>query len=218
MVAKPVSSADSEASMAEDGVTIILPEPKYDGDATLAEALLKRRSVREYSGQVLTLQELSQLLWAAQGITDARGFRAAPSAGATYPLEVYAVVGDVEGVARGIYRYKPQEHRLLKVASGEWREALARAALDQQWVTQGAVNIVITAIYERTTGHYGKRGVRYVDMEAGHAAQNVCLQAVALKLGTVVVGAFEDRQVAGVLELPDNEIPLYIMPVGRTTD
>lgn len=218
MVAKPVSSADSEASMAEDGVTIILPEPKYDGDATLAEALLKRRSVREYSGQVLTLQELSQLLWAAQGITDARGFRAAPSAGATYPLEVYAVVGDVKGVARGIYRYKPQEHRLLKVASGEWREALARAALDQQWVIQGAVNIVITAIYERTTGHYGKRGVRYVDMEAGHAAQNVCLQAVALKLGTVVVGAFDDRQVAGVLELPDNEIPLYIMPVGRTTD
>ncbi|MFC1875054.1 SagB/ThcOx family dehydrogenase [Chloroflexota bacterium] len=217
-MAKPGSSADSEASMAEDGVTIILPEPKYDGGATFAEVLLGRRSVRHYIGEVLTLQELSQLLWAAQGITDARGFRTAPSAGATYPLEVYAVVGDVKGAAEGIYRYKSQEHRLLKVASGEWREALARAALDQQWVTQGAVNIIITAIYERTTGHYGKRGIRYVDMEAGHAAQNVCLQAVALKLGTVVVGAFDDRQVAGILELTDNEIPLYIMPVGRTTD
>ncbi|MFC2026802.1 SagB/ThcOx family dehydrogenase [Chloroflexota bacterium] len=217
-MAKPGSSADSEASMAEDGVTIILPEPKYDGGATFAEVLLGRRSVRHYIGEVLTLQELSQLLWAAQGITDARGFRTAPSAGATYPLEVYAVVGDVKGAAEGIYRYKSQEHRLLKVASGKWREALARAALDQQWVTQGAVNIIITAIYERTTGHYGKRGIRYVNMEAGHAAQNVCLQAVALKLGTVVVGAFDDRQVAGILELTDNEIPLYIMPVGRTTD
>jgi SagB-type dehydrogenase family enzyme len=212
------SSDDSETLMTENGVTVILPEPKYDGDAPVEEALLKRRSVREYSGQALTLQELAQLLWAAQGITDARGFRTAPSAGATYPLEVYAVVGDVKGVAEGIYRYRPQEHRLLKVASGEWREALARAALDQQWVTQGAVNIVITAIYERTTGHYGKRGIRYVDMEAGHAAQNVYLQAVALNLGTVTIGAFHDDQVAGILELTDDEIPLYIMPVGRTTD
>jgi len=212
------SSADSETLVIKNGITIILPEPKYDGDALVGEALLKRRSVREYSGQALTLQELAQLLWAAQGITDARGYRTAPSAGATYPLEVYAVVGDVKGVAEGIYRYKLQEHRLLKVVSGEQREALARAALDQEWVARGAVNIVITAIYERTTGHYGQRGVRYVDMEAGHAAQNVYLQAVALDLGTVVIGAFYDDQVTEVMELPDNEIPLYIMPVGRITN
>jgi len=212
------SPVDSETLMTENGVTIILPEPKYDGDVPVEEALLERRSIREYSDQALTLQELAQLLWAAQGITDARGYRTAPSAGATYPLEVYSVVGDLKGVAEGIYRYKLQEHRLLKVVSGEQREALARAALDQEWVARGAVNIVITAIYERTTGHYGQRGVRYVDMEAGHAAQNVYLQAVALDLGTVVIGAFYDDQVTEVMELPDNEIPLYIMPVGRITN
>ena len=218
MVAKPVSSADSEASMDEDGVTIVLPEPKYDGDVSVAEAILKRRSIRHYTGEALALQELSQLLWAAQGIIAPGGKRAVPSAGATYPLEIYAVVGDVKGVTEGIYHYKLEEHRLVKVVSGEQREALARAALDQRFIARAPLSIVITAIYERTTGHYGERGVRYVDMEAGHAAQNVCLQAVALKLGTVVVGAFDDSRVAGILELPDNEIPLYIIPIGRIAD
>jgi len=198
----------------EMGRTIPLPRPRFKGHVSLEEAISKRRSTREFSERNIMKDHLSQLLWACQGIT--HGYhRAVPSAGATYPLEVYSIVGDVKGVAEGIYRYQPQEHRLIKVVSGERREALARAALDQQWVAQGAVNIVITAIYERTTGHYGERGVRYVDMEAGHAAQNVYLQAVALNLGTVVIGAFYDNQVAEILELTDNEIPLYIMPVGR---
>ncbi len=209
------NSADRELSMTDDGITIALPEPRYDSNVSVEESILQRRSVRDYSDEALTLPELAQLLWAAQGITDPAGLRAAPSAGATYPLEIYAVVGNVEGIAKGIYRYEPHQHKLMKVVDGEQREALAQAALNQQFIAQAPVNLVITAIYERTTQRYGERGIRYVHMEAGHAAQNVYLQSVTLNLGTVVVGAFNDKQVATVLALPGNEIPLYIIPVGR---
>ena len=204
--------------MTDDSITITLPQPRYDSDISVEEAILQRRSIRDYIDEALTLPELAQLLWAAQGITDSSGKRAAPSAGATYPLEIYVVIGNVEGVASGVYQYKPHQHELIKVLEGEQRAALARAALDQQFIAQAPVNLVITAIYERTTGRYGERGIRYVHMEAGHAAQNVYLQAAALKLGTVVVGAFQDSQVANILKLPENEVPLYIMPVGRTAD
>jgi SagB-type dehydrogenase family enzyme len=201
--------------VAGNGITIALPEPRYDSHVPVEEALLKRRSIRDYAGGALTLEELAQLLWAAQGITDPTGSRTAPSAGATYPLEVYAVVGDVDGIAGGIYRYEPETHQLLKVVVGDKRKALAKAALDEHFIAQAPASLVITAIYDRTTGHYGLRGVRYVDTEAGHAAQNVHLQAVALNLGTAVVGAFNDSQVAEILRLSDNEVPLYIMPMGR---
>lgn len=210
----PVNST----SPLEDGMRITLPEPKYDSDISVEEAILNRRSIRGYDSQALTLQDVSQLLWAAQGITNSYGNRAAPSAGATYPLEIYIVAGDVEGVAIGIYKYEPQQNELIKVLDGEYRKALADAALNQQFITEAPLNIVITAIYERTTNRYGDRGIRYVHMEAGHAAQNVYLQAVALNLGTVVVGAFNDKQVANIMALPDNEVPLYIMPVGNIAD
>ena len=206
---------DTEPPSVEDSVRIILPKPRYDSDVSVEESMLKRRSVRSYTDEALTLQEVSQLLWAAQGTTDPSGKRTSPSAGALYPLEVYVVVGNVENVAKGVYKYKPHQHELVKVLEGEQRKALAKAALDQQSVAQGAIDIVITAIYERTTSKYGDRGIRYVHMEAGHAAQNVYLQAVALGLGTVSIGAFYDDQVKEVLNLPENEEPLYIMPVGR---
>ena len=212
------SPADNGTSPLEDGMRITLPEPKYNSEISVEEAILNRRSIRDYTSQSLTLQDISQLLWAAQGITNPSSFRAAPSAGATYPLEIYLVVGDVEGVAGGIYRYKPHQHELVKVLDGEHREALAGAALNQQFIAEAPLNIVITAIYERTTNRYGERGIRYIHMEAGHAAENVYLQAVALKLGTVVVGAFNDDRVANILALPDNKVPLYIMPVGRIAD
>lgn len=208
---------DTGPSPTEDIIRIILPEPRYDSGISVEEALLKRRSIRDYTGEALTLQEVSQLLWAAQGITDPSGKRAAPSAGALYPLEIYVVIGSVENVAKGVYKYKPHEHELLKVLEGDKRKALAKAALEQQCIAQGAIDIVITAIYDRTTTKYGNRGIRYVHMEAGHAAENVYLQAVALNLGTVVIGAFYDNQVKEVLDLPKNEEPLYIMPVGKIT-
>jgi len=192
-----------------------LPEPRHDSGVSIEETLLKRGSVRDYAGEPLTLGEVSQLLWAAQGTADAEGFRTAPSAGATYPLETYVVVGDVGNLTEGVYRYISAGHKLVKILEGDRRSQLAGAALWASSVKKGAVSIVFTVIYERTTQQYGDRGIRYVHMEAGHAAQNVYLQAVALGLGTVVIGAFRDDQVSEILKLSKNEQPLYIMPVGR---
>ena len=211
-----VPGEESRPSRMSNETEIDLPEPRYDSGVSLEETLLKRRSVRDYTGEALTLQEVSQLLWSAQGTTDPRGYRTAPSAGATYPLETYLVVGDVENLTEGVYHYQSAEHRLVRVLDGDLRAQLAGAALGQGWVRNGAVNIIFTAIYERTTRRYGDRGIRYVHMEVGHAAQNVFLQAVALGLGTVVIGAFHDDQVSQILKLPKNEHPLYIMPVGRS--
>jgi SagB-type dehydrogenase family enzyme len=199
----------------EQAEVINLPEPRYDSDVSIEQSLLNRRSTRSYTGEPLTLQEVSQLLWAAQGFTDPRGFRTAPSAGALYPLELYLVAGDVEGLTAGVYRYRPGIHQLVKTMEGDKRAELASAALGQSWVEEGAISIVFTAIYEVTTVKYGERGIRYVHMEAGHAAQNLCLQATALGLGIVTVGAFNDEQLAELLNLPGDRQPLYVIPVGR---
>jgi SagB-type dehydrogenase family enzyme len=207
--------ATTPAPSQEQAEVIKLPEPQYDSDVSLEQSLLERRSVRDYSGQPLTLPEISQLMWAAQGLTDPRGFRTAPSAGGLYPLELHIVVGDVEDLAAGVYRYQPDGHQLVKTADGDKRAELAEAALEQEWVEEGAVDFVFTAVYERTTGKYGQRGIRYVHMEAGHAAQNLCLQATALGLGAVTIGAFYDKEVSQLLNLPADEEPLYVIPVGR---
>lgn len=194
---------------------IALPTPRYDSATSVEQALLKRRSVREYADAPLTLAELGQLLWAAQGVTDLAGFRTAPSAGALYPMEAYAVVGNVSGLAAGIYRYRPGEHALERTATGNRLAELSKAALGQAAVRDAAVVLVLAAVYERTTKKYGERGVRYVHMEAGHVSQNVYLQAVSLGLGTVTIGAFYDAEVKRVVGLADNEQPLYLMPIGR---
>lgn len=195
---------------------IALPAPRSDSDTSVEEALLRRRSHRSFARSPLSLQEVAQLLWAAQGITDkAQGFRTAPSAGALYPLEVYLVVGEVEGLFPGVYRYLPEEHALVMTLNEDRREELYKVSLFQGWIRAAPVVLVFTAVYERTTRKYGERGIRYVYMEAGHAAQNVYLQAEALNLGTVVVGAFQDDGVKNALLLPKNEHPLYLMPVGR---
>jgi SagB-type dehydrogenase family enzyme len=196
------------------GTKIRLPQPRHKSDVSIEETLLKRRSIRDCAAVPFTLQEVSQLLWAAQGVTHPRGFRTSPSAGATYPLETYLVVGEAEGLTSGIYRYNPAGHSLLKVIEGDLRAGLA-AALGERCVKESAISIIFTAIYERTTQRYGERGIRYVHIEVGHAAQNVCLQAVALELETVVVGAFDDQQIKNIMNLSKEEKPLYILPVGR---
>jgi SagB-type dehydrogenase family enzyme len=198
-----------------EGVVVTLPTPVFDSATSVEEALSQRRSVRDYSGEALTVAEVAQLLWSAQGITSPEGLRAAPSAGALYPLEVYVVVGDVEELERAVYRYRPDSHDMVMVLEGDRRGTLCEAALGQEWVREAAVNIVFTGIMERTTGKYAERGVRYVYMEAGHAAQNLCLQGVALDLGMVTVGAFEESKVRRALGLPDEEVPVYIIPTGR---
>lgn len=192
-----------------------LPAPRPDGAVSVEAALQGRRSVREFSGRPLSLEEVSQLLWAAQGITHPEGLRAAPSAGALYPLEVYLVAGDVTGLPAGVYRYGPRGHELHKVADGDRRSALARAALEQDCVRDGAAVLVLAGVYERTLRKYGERGVRYVHMEVGHAAQNVYLQAETLGLGTVMVAAFHDEEVRRIAELRKEERPLALMPVGK---
>ncbi|WP_455280129.1 SagB/ThcOx family dehydrogenase [[Eubacterium] cellulosolvens] len=194
---------------------ISLPQPSYESNFSIEEALLKRRSTREYSVGLLTLDEISQILWAAQGITHEERLRTAPSAGGLYPLELYVVVGDVEGLETGIYHYVPMENNLLKTVEGDKRSDIADAALNQDWIEKAAINIIITAVYERTTEKYGERGIRYVHMEVGHTAQNICLQATALNLGVVTVGAFNDDKVVQLLYLKQDEKPLYIIPIGR---
>jgi SagB-type dehydrogenase family enzyme len=194
---------------------IRLPQPRFEGTISVEQALLSRRSVRTYSRDPLTVDDLTQLLWAAQGVTHPQGYRTAPSAGALYPLELYTVVGHVVGLPAGIYRFRCLEHSLEIQCAGDRRPDLCRAALNQRCVERSPVTFLFSAVYPRMTGKYGRRGVRYVDMEAGHAAQNLSLQAVALDLKTVVVGAFRDEDVRMVAGLPQDEEPLYLVPVGR---
>ena len=196
--------------------TIPLPTPSLSGSLSLEEALAGRRSVREYAGTSLTIEQLSQLLWSAQGITERRyGLRSAPSAGALYPLEVYVAAENVDDLPTGVYRYVPQQHGLQVVVDRSVREQLFRDALSQSAVADAPATLVIAAVFARTTPKYGERGRRYVYMEVGHAAQNLYLQATALGLGTVVIGAFDDDSVKRTLGMRSDEEPLCLMPVGR---
>ncbi len=195
--------------------SISLPEIVISDDSSVPAILQQRRSVREYQDVSLSLHEIGQLLWAAQGITHPKGLRTAPSAGALYPLELYVAVGRVEGLTEGIYHYNPNKHQLKMIAFGDQREALARAALGQSWIADAAAVVAFTAVYERTTRKYGRRSKRYVHIEVGHAAQNLFLQAEELGLGTVDVGAFNDNDVAKLLQIPADTEPVILMPVGK---
>lgn len=213
LVTRPRST--QPARVAYQGATITLPTPLYDGEVSVEQALLERRSIRNYAGEPLALAEVSQLLWAAQGITNDRGGRTTPSAGALYPLEIYLLAGEVTDLPAGIYHFIPDEHALNLIVEGDGRQTLYESALSQSPVKDAAVVIVITAIYERTTVKYGERGIQYVHMEVGTVAQNIYLQAGSLDLGTVFIGAFHDDQVRNILHLAEDEVPLGIMPVGR---
>jgi SagB-type dehydrogenase family enzyme len=209
------SDNDTKTTMTQN-TTIALPSITTKSDISIEESLRLRRSVREYADRPLTLDEVGQILWAAQGITEpARGLRTAPSAGATYPLEVYLFAASVNDLEPGVYRYIPNDHALGRVFDGDKREALSAASLRQESITAAPAVLVLTGVLERTARRYGDRALRYLSMEAGHAAQNVYLQAVTLEIGTVVIGAFHDDRVAGVLELGEGEYPLYIMPFGK---
>ncbi|MGM0628290.1 MAG: SagB/ThcOx family dehydrogenase [Candidatus Fermentibacterota bacterium] len=191
-----------------------LPEPDREGGTSIEEALEARRSVRRYSDRPLTLAEVGQLLWAAQGITSQRDFRTAPSAGALFPFTVYLVAGEVEGLEAGAYRYLPEEHGLEPVASGDRRADLQRACLDQGCVGSAPASLVLVAEPSVTTSVYSGRGMIYVHMEAGHISQNVYLQCESLGLGTVAVGALDPAGLRDVLGLSEELVPLYVMPLG----
>jgi SagB-type dehydrogenase family enzyme len=202
--------AGPSAAPSGPGITTALPPPSLDGEASLEETLSRRRSVREFSNRPLTTAELGQLLWAAQGRTNERGFRTAPSAGALYPLEIYVAT------AEGVFHYDPQHHRLLVSSLDDARPRIYDAALKQEPLRQAPALFIVTALYERTAQKYGaERSPRYVHLEAGHAAQNLLLQAVALDLGAVPIGAFYDQQILQVLGLSADYTPLYLIPVGH---
>lgn len=209
----PIKKEPNQTRIMDEQIS--LPPPETSSETSIEEALQNRRSIRSYTEEEMTLEEVSQLVWAAQGITDPDGKRSAPSAGGTYPLEVYVTIERVNGLTPGIYSYNPSEHTLSILLEGEYHNSFSNAALGQRSVEQAAANIILTAIYERTAGRYGDIAERYVHMEAGHAAQNVYLQCESLNLGTVVIGAFDEAQVSKLLQLPENETPLYIIPIGK---
>jgi len=217
--AEPADASTSSASTPTPhsdppGETQPLPSPNLTGTVSLEETLAARRSVRSYSSKTLTWQEIGQLLWAAQGVTLERGpsqlgLRSAPSAGALYPLEAYVVTGE------GLYRYLPADHAVRHTPKLGLRQDLWEPGLKQDWVREAPAVFVLAAVVQRTAARYGARAARYVHMEAGHAAENLLLQAVALGLGGVVIGAFYDDQIARVLDLPEQQEPLYLIPVGH---
>jgi len=206
-------------------LTYVLPQPEIRGVISVEQALSSRRSRRSFSADAVPAEDLSQILWAAYGITEpfvgdlhaSGGFRTAPSAGGLYPLELYLLAGNLEGIDPGVYRYVPTDHRVVRVIGRDVKTELSSAALDQEMIAEAPACLLYTAVYSRNTRRYGKRGSeRYVCMDLGHSAQNVYLQAEALQLGTCAVGAFNDRAVRAVMQLQKNEVPLYIMPIGKT--
>jgi SagB-type dehydrogenase family enzyme len=193
-----------------------LPAPNTKGGIPLTEALQARRTVRHFAARPLELAQISQLLWEADGLSDPRGLRTSPSAGATYPLDLYLVVGErgAANLPAGIYHYEVRAHALSPGTRGDLRALVAGACLHQTWVIEAPVMVVITGEYRRCSARYGQRGIRYTHMEAGNVSQNLFLAAESLGLGAGIVGAFDDQALAEVLKLPPAHEALLVMPVG----
>lgn len=209
---------------------IQLPNPRYESETSVEKALNMRRSIRTYAEEPLSISDISQILWAAQGITKKTeklptkwntkyewqgGYRTAPSAGALYPIELYLIVGNAKGLSKGVYKYIPKNHSLKKVFDGDKRTEIYDAALQQSSIKEGAALIVMAGVYERTSFKYGERAERYVHIEVGHIGENIYLQGITLGIGTVMMGAFKDEELKKVLDLPEDEYPLAIMPLGK---
>jgi SagB-type dehydrogenase family enzyme len=192
-----------------------LPRPGLDGQVSVEKAMKSRRSIRSFSLRQLTIEQMSQILWSAQGITEEGGYkRSAASAGALYPIEVYAIAGSssIKGLNAGIYHYEPGSHSLVFTTEGDHRDEIAQACLSQLWVAKAPLVVAVCADFQRITLKYGRRGERYVAMESGGVSQNIFLQAQAMGLAAGIVGAFEDADVQRILKTPF--APLLIMPVG----
>ena len=193
---------------------IKLPKPDLNGEISIEESLLHRKSVRSFLNELLNLSQVSQVLWASDGLKRDNK-RTAPSAGATYPLFIYLVCGLIENLSQGIYKYDIFEHSLNLKKGGDVRSELSAASLSQSSLNKAPAIIAVSADFQKTTGQYGERGIRYVYQETGHVAQNVALQAAAIGLGTVMVGAYDDNAVKIALNMPDQEQVLYLIPLGK---
>jgi SagB-type dehydrogenase family enzyme len=209
-IVAPKKQAGQEAVMK-------LPPPSRHGTVSIEQAIKQRRTIRSFTSRALSLNQLSQLLWSASGITEVNGYkRAAPSAGALYPMDLYVVVGQdcVPPMEAGVYHYRPGEHQLFEVLKGDMRSSVARASLSQMWMSDAPLTMVITAEYQRATVKYGQRGIKYALIEAGHMGQNIFLQAQSLDLEAGIVGAFHDAELVEVMNLPPAHEPILLMPVG----
>ncbi|GAB4275193.1 MAG: SagB/ThcOx family dehydrogenase [Candidatus Rifleibacteriota bacterium] len=208
--------ANERIMVSYSGPPIMLAEPAYSGIMTLEQALKKRRSVRQYASTPLELAEVGQILWATQGVSSEKGgYRTAPSAGALYPLETYLVAGEVRGLQPGIYHYDMNKHCLFPMKSGDFRSGLSNTVLGQKPPLNAPASVVLAGVFERTRIKYGYFGDRYVYMEAGHAGQNLCLQAVGLGLSALTIGSIEQEKLQALLGLPVNQTPLYVLPFGH---
>jgi SagB-type dehydrogenase family enzyme len=216
------ASGDELSSDSESPLAYVLSSPKTDGDVSVERVLAHRRSRRDFQNKAISEGQLSQILWAAYGVTSPRsaasnsrdGLRTAPSAGALYPLNIYAIIGNVEGIEPGVYKYISDEHKIVRTMAGDARKKLSEAALSQRMLAEAPMTVFYSAVFDRTTKRYGDRGINYVYMEPGHSAQNVYLQSEASGLGTCAIGAFSDNKISELLKLMPNENPLYLMPVG----
>ncbi|MFO8112991.1 MAG: SagB/ThcOx family dehydrogenase [Desulfosalsimonadaceae bacterium] len=217
LVAGSIWTTEKGSAMRQetDSGIVELPEPVKESAVSVEEALSSRRSTRSFSEKPLTLQDVAQMLWAAQGITDKSGFRTAPSAGALYPLEIYVASGNVEKLPPGLYHYRAESHDLEIIIGGDHRSSLWEAALQQSAVKRAPAVFLFTGVFPRTMNKYGKRGMQYVLIEAGHAAQNLLLQAEAMGLGHVPIGAFDDEVMRKILKIDKHTHPVYMIPVGH---
>ncbi|MDM8544059.1 SagB/ThcOx family dehydrogenase [Desulfococcaceae bacterium HSG9] len=214
---RPQRQALAQSNKQCKGAVMKLPPVTMEGMISVEQAIKQRRTVRSYKPKMLHLEQLTKLLWSAQGVTDESRFkRAVPSAGALYPMDIYTVAGQdsVEQINAGVYHYESKKHLLTQVTAQDLRDEVAKAALFQTWMAEAPLNFVITAEYSRVTSKYGKRGVRYARIEAGHIGQNLFLQAEALGLKAGIVGAFHDKKLIDVMKIPRTHEPLLIMPVG----
>lgn len=201
---------------AQNKNAIVLKQPKYNSNVSVEVSILKRRSVRSFANESVSFEDFSQILWSAYGITDkVRNFHSVPSAGAIYPLEVFVVVNNVRNIPVGIYKYFPEDHKILCIKDGDYRKDLFDFSYGQMPVKESAFVVIFCANYEKTMARYRQRGIKYVDIEVGHCGQNVYLQCVSLGLGTVAIGAFDENRVKSMLDLDSKIIPIYLMPVGK---
>lgn len=196
-----------------------LPRPETEGGAPVWKILSQRRSVRDFHPRTVTDHQLSQLLWASQGITAEQfgyKFRTVPSAGALYPVETYVIINGVEGIPQGVYHYNVLEHCLEQLKEGDYRVTIARAALDQRIAYDASVVFAWTAVFERSKWKYKQRAYRYVYLDAGHIAQTVAMAAVALGLGSCQIAALYDEEVNDLLGLDGiEESAIYLTVIGN---
>ncbi len=194
---------------------ISLPEPTFMSNTSIENALLSRRSMRIFKPESLSIEEISQLAWAAQGVNDPRGFRTSPSAGAFYPINLYIVTQNVENLPKGIYKYKAEEHELIQIASEENASQFFNSITTQYSLKNPAAIFIFSAKVEQIIASYGSFGKKFLYMEAGHTTQNLYLQTTSLEIGTTMIGGVNEKEIRQALNMSSYEHPLCMMPVGK---